>query len=92
MASGQFDEIREDFDDNMQSKCSTQMLRRGWRTMRLTKAKYLGVSGEPEERELDGYRVVDLPLRYRRSAAKLRVVYGEDGRIAGLFLLNPEVL
>ena len=76
----------------MLAKCSTQMLRRGWRSMRFQKGKYLGVGGESEERELDGYRVVELPLRYQRSDAKLRVAYDDDGRVAGLFILNPEVL
>ena len=92
LASKRFDQIREDFDDNMRAKCSTHMLRRGWRSMRRMKGKYLGVSGEPEEHERHGHRGVDLPLRYRLSTAKLRVAYAEDGRIAGLFLLNPEVL
>lgn len=92
LADRRFDAIREDFDDNMRAKCSTQMLRRGWRSMRFTKGKYLGVDGDPEEHERDGYRVVDLPLRYRRSNAKLRVAYDHEGHIVGLFLLNPEVL
>jgi len=68
------------------------MLRRGWRSMRFKKGKYLGIGAESKERERDGYRVVDLPLRYRRSDAKLRVAYDHDGRIVGLFILNPEVL
>jgi len=92
LAARRFDTVREDFDDNMLAKCSTQMLRRGWRSMRFKKGKYLGIGGESKERERDGYRVVDLPLRYRRSDAKLRVAYDHDGRIVGLFILNPEVL
>ena len=92
MAARRFYAIREDFDDNMTAKCSTQMLRRGWRQMRLMKGRYLGIGGEPEEQQRDGYWVIDLPLRFRRSEAKLRVAYDNDGRIAGLFLLNPEVL
>jgi hypothetical protein len=76
----------------MGAKCSTQMLRRGWRSMRFRKGRYVGIAGEPEEHERDGYRVVDLRLRYRRSDAKLRVAYDPGGRIAGLFILNPEVV
>ena len=91
-AARKFAVVTEDFDDVMREKCSVQMLRHGWRTMRLSKGKYLGIGGEPSEHDRDGHLVVDLPLRFRRSAAKLRVTYGPDGRIAGLFILNPEVV
>ena len=49
------------------------MLQRGWRAMRFKKGKYLGIGGESEERERDGYRVVDLSASLptlRRQAAR----------------------
>ena len=92
LAAGQFDSIRDDFDDTMKAQLSTRRLRRAWRLMKLLKGRYLGVSGAPTQTNRDGVRVVDLPLHYRRSDAKLRVAYSSEGRIAGLFILNPEVV
>jgi hypothetical protein len=92
LAAQRFDDVRNDFDENLSAKLSTRMLRRGWRTMRLRKGKYLGVAGEPSEHDRDGFRVIDLPLQFRRANAKLRVAYTSDDRIAGLIILNPEVL
>jgi Protein of unknown function (DUF3887) len=46
---------------------------------------------EPFVRRVGDYTVVDLPLRYEAGDMKARVAFDTDERVAGLFILPPEV-
>ena len=91
LSAGDFMAVREDFDEAMASSLPSDGLRGAWEQVRALKGDFLGTVGDPIETSRDGYRVVDLPLHFERSDAKLRVSYASDGRVAGLFILNPEV-
>lgn len=48
--------------------------------------------GKPSIRLHDGYTVVDVLLVFEKNHRKGRVAFDADARVAGLFVLMPEVL
>lgn len=47
--------------------------------------------GEPFVRRVGDHTVVDIPLRYEAGDMKARVAFDADEKVAGLFILAPEV-
>ena len=47
--------------------------------------------GEPFVRRVGDHTVVDIPLRYEAGDMKARVAFDPDEKVAGLFILAPEV-
>jgi hypothetical protein len=47
--------------------------------------------GAPFARAQGDYSVVDVPLHFEAGEMKGRVSYDQQGQVAGLFILNPDV-
>jgi hypothetical protein len=47
--------------------------------------------GEPFVRRIGDHTVVDIPLRYEAGDMKARISFDTDEKVAGIFILNPEV-
>jgi hypothetical protein len=48
--------------------------------------------GEPRVRQVGDYTVVDIPLSFEAKDMKGRVAYDRDGKVSGLFVLEPDTL
>lgn len=82
--------LRDEFDSNMSERLSEDLLASGWAHV----TQQLGAferMGNPEVQTVQGHAVVDLPLFFERAEMKGRVAFDGEGKIAGLFILNPSV-
>jgi hypothetical protein len=48
--------------------------------------------GEGSARQAADLTIVDIPMSFEAGEMKGRVVYDEDGRVTGLFVLRPDAL
>jgi hypothetical protein len=48
-------------------------------------------TAEPFVRRIGDHTVVDIPLRYEAGEMKARVAFDDDEKVAGLFILPPEI-
>jgi len=62
----------------------------GWAQLEGLSGKLLTV-GRPTVAARGKYRVVDIPLAFERGPMKARVSFDSEGRIAGLFVLYPDL-
>ena len=86
-----FDEMRVDFNERMLAGLSAGLLEMTWSQITGAMGEFKSF-GEPVARTMGDTVVVDIPMQFREGPMKGRVAYGPDGKIAGLFLLNPDVL
>ncbi len=89
-AAKEWETIRKEFDDRMLAGLSEEMLAQTAASMS-NQVGELVSSGEPSTRASGEHVVVDIPLEFERGQLKFRVSIDADGKISGLFLLNPEV-
>lgn len=82
--------VRRDFDDRMLAGLSEEMLVQTSSSIREQYGEFIS-SAEPSTKSAGGYAVVDIPLKFERGELKFRVSIDADGKIGGLFLLNPAV-
>lgn len=88
--TGKYDEMRANFDERMSEALSGDMIRYGWEQVGVMMGQYKSM-GEPAVKEMQGHTVVDIPMEFREGSMKGRVAFDPDGKVAGLFILNPEV-
>lgn len=84
------DQVVAGFDETMRAQLPVERLD----DVRLQLLDLVGAyesAGEPFVRRVGAYTVVDVPLTFADGPMKGRVAYDEDSRIAGLFVLNPDV-
>lgn len=82
--------IVADFDDTMRERLNVEELAKAWGQVSQMMGELLS-SGTPTTTSRGPYRVVDVPLNFRQGPMKGRVVFDREKRIAGLFLLLPDV-
>lgn len=82
--------LRDEFDATMQDRLSEEMLAAGWRQLQAMVGAFKSFGG-PTVRSMDAYVVVDVPMIFESGEMKGRVAFNSDAKIAGLFVLNPEV-
>jgi hypothetical protein len=62
-----------------------------WAALAGQYGRYAGRMGEPFARQLGDFTVVDIPLEFEVGEQTGRVSFHPDGRVAGIFVLPPEV-
>jgi hypothetical protein len=83
LQDGRFAEVVSQFDPVMAKAIPEEKLRGVWETM----ATQFGAVKSIDERrtgEMKGYQAVELILTFEKERVVQRVVFGKDGRIAGL--------
>lgn len=84
------DQVIADFDETMLAQLPAEKLD----DVRLQLLDLVGSyqsAGEPFVRRIGKHTVVDVPLEFEAGPMKGRVAYDQESRVAGLFVLNPEV-
>lgn len=92
LAENDWEAVRADFDDDMTEKLTGDLLVTAWEQVTASKGAYES-RGEPEQIPKPGdFIVFDTPMTFSEGQMKSRVTFHEDGRIAGLFILEPDAL
>lgn len=87
--AGRDEELIAQFDDTMRAQLPPERLAQTWPQL-LGMAGAYESCGEPAARPFgERYTVVDIPLEFESGPMTGRVVFDRQGRIAGLFVLNP---
>jgi hypothetical protein len=88
LTAGRSDEVRSHFNDVMDASLSSQQLSTLWE--RFTTAKGAFVSaGAPTAVHVRRVTIVSVPVQMSKEAGLVRVFFDSDGKINGLYLLNP---
>ncbi|HVE75473.1 MAG TPA: DUF3887 domain-containing protein [Actinomycetota bacterium] len=86
--SGRWEAVSKDFDDTMLAGLSEAKMSEALGQITQQMGTFVS-SGEPSSRSDPGYLVVDIPAEFERGALKFRVSFDNEGKVAGLFFLNP---
>ncbi|MCZ4558590.1 uncharacterized protein DUF3887 [Rhodococcus sp. OK611] len=89
ITTSQFEAAGADFDETMTEKLPTDTLANNWAQAISQVGEYDG-AGTPTVRRQGDYTVVDIPLRFEAGELVGRVAFQRDGKITGLFFLNPD--
>lgn len=82
--------LRDDFDETMDDRLSPEMLDAAWQQVVSQVGVFEGV-GEPSVSLMQEHTIVDVPMRFEHAEMKGRIAYDSNGKVAGLFVLNPDV-
>ncbi len=85
LAEGRWEEARQDFNAKMSEALGGKRLADAWARMASLVGGYDGM-GEPFAHRVADHTVVEIPLRFEAGEATGRVVFDEDGKVAGLWL------
>jgi hypothetical protein len=85
VADGRWEEARGDFNAKMSQALDATRLADAWARMASLVGGYEGM-GEPFAHRVADNTVVEIPLRFEAGEATGRVVFDEDGKVAGLWL------
>jgi hypothetical protein len=85
LAEGRWEEARRDFNAKMSQALDGKRLAAAWARMASLVGGYEGM-GEPFAHRVADHTVVEIPLRFEAGEATGRVVFDEDGKVAGLWL------
>ncbi len=85
MAEGHWEEARRGFNAPMSERLDAKRLADSWARMAGLVGAYEGM-GEPFAHRVADHTVVEIPLRFEAGEATGRVVFDEDGKVAGLWL------
>jgi hypothetical protein len=85
LAEGRWEEARQDFNAKMSQALDGRRLADAWARMASLVGGYEGM-GEPFAHRVADHTVVEIPLRFEAGEATGRVVFDEDGKVAGLWL------
>ena len=86
--SGRDDEVIARFDDTMRAQLPPDKLAQTWPRLTGLVGAYEGC-GDPIVRPFGEHTVVNVPMEFEGGPMTGRVVFDREGRIAGLFVLNP---
>ncbi len=85
LAEGRWEDARADFNARMRERGDAELLAGGWaRTIGMI-GGYEGM-GEPFAHRAGDHTVVEVPLHFEAGEATGRVIFDEDGKVAGLWL------
>ncbi|HEY6315125.1 MAG TPA: DUF3887 domain-containing protein [Streptosporangiaceae bacterium] len=85
LAEGRWEEARRDFNAKMSEVLDARRLADAWARMASLVGSYEGM-GEPFAHRVADHTAVEIPLRFEAGEATGRVVFDEDGKVAGLWL------
>ena len=85
LAEGRWEEARRDFDARMREGGDAARLARGWAHTVGLIGNYEGM-GDPFAHRAGDRTVVEVSLRFEAGVATGRVIFDEDGKVAGLWL------
>jgi hypothetical protein len=85
LAEGRWEEARRDFNAKMSEALDARRLADAWARMASLVGSYEGMS-EPFAHRVADHTAVEIPLRFEAGEATGRVVFDEDGKVAGLWL------
>ena len=86
--AGRDDELIAQFDDTMRSQLPPERLAQTWPQLTSLVGAYESC-GDPVVRPFGEHTIVNVPLEFEAGAMTGRVVFDTEGRIAGLFVLEP---
>ena len=86
--AGRFTEVRSHFDETMDAELSEARLRTLWTNFTNVKGELVS-QGAPRVDMRGRITVVSIPVRMSKQAGQIRVSLNSDGKIAGLFFLQP---
>src|SRR5271170_1198423 len=85
LAEGRWEEARQDFNAKMSEALDAGRMAEAWARMASLVGGYEGM-GEPFAHRVADHTVVEIPLRFEAGEATARVVFDEEGKVAGLWL------
>jgi len=85
ITEGRWEEARRDLNAKMSQGLDAKRLADGWAHMAGLVGAYEGM-GEPLAHRIAENTVVEIPLRFEAGEATGRVVFDEDGKVAGLWM------
>ena len=89
---GRMDEAREHFNTQVLEAFTDEVRGDSLATVAGLVGAFEGFgSGAPFVRRIGDHTVVDIPLRYEAGDMKARVAFDTDEKVAGLFILPPEI-
>jgi hypothetical protein len=86
-----YDHVIADFTDKMLEALPVSGLAAAWAQVIGMIGSYKGM-GEPMTRQAGDLSIVEIPLTFEAGEMKARVVYDAVGKVAGLFILEPDAL
>jgi hypothetical protein len=86
--AGDYPAMSADFNAEVTEKASAEVMASAWASVVGMVGAYEGMD-EPVVRQWGDYTVVDIPLRFEAADMNARVSYGGDGKVAGVFIVNP---
>ena len=85
MADGRWEDARRDLNAKMSQGLDAKRLADSWARMAGLVGAYEGM-GEPFAHRVADHTVVEIPLRFEAAEATGRVIFDEDGKVAGLWM------
>ena len=83
--------LRSDFDENMRTKLTADLLAQGWDSIQAMAGVYESRDEPRIVGDREGFTVVDTPMFFAMGEFKSRVSFRPNGQIAGFFILRPDV-
>jgi fermentation-respiration switch protein FrsA (DUF1100 family) len=92
MSQGNFAAVETQFDETMQSQLPADKLKGAWDQLVANYGAYQGQKGVTTGQQ-QGFNIVVVTTQFPASDLNIRLVFGQDGRVAGLFFqpANPSV-
>lgn len=90
-AARNWEVLRRDFDHRMLAGLSEAMLAETDASITAQVGEIVS-QGDPSAKVSGEYLVVDIPIEFERGGLKFRVTFNVNGKISGLWLLNPNAL
>ncbi len=81
-----FTDVRSDFNGKMLNALSMEQIEALWKGLVSQFGSYTS-AGETLSDKIEEYRVVYTILKFEKSPLKLKVVFDQDDKVAGLFLI-----
>jgi hypothetical protein len=89
---GRIGEARKSFNTQVLDTLTDEVWSSGLATVTGLVGEFEGFGdGEPFVRRIGDHTVVDIPMRYEAGDMKARVAFDTDEKVAGLFILPPEI-
>lgn len=92
IAENDWDSVRADFDEVMLDEVTEERLVSAWNQLTMELGEYKSRGESRQVSEPGDFLVFETPMTFEGGEAKSRVAFHEDGRVAGLFLLEPDAL
>jgi Protein of unknown function (DUF3887) len=88
---GRYEQVTADFNQVMAEKMSAGGLADAWAQLAGLLGRYEQL-GEAAARQAGHLTIVDIPMTFEASRMKGRVVYDQDGKVTGLFVLRQDAI